>query len=1009
MFLFYRGEEMKPIYIKYNRTRKEEYQTKTQILKQDNGNHVVQKTALYESGKEHIKNMLDNYNKLSGGYVSYLKPQISDDGFTAEYEYVEGESLTGRLIRDIANGADEYTTIKSAIDKILDNEKTTNIDAIFDNFIVNSDKLIGIDYEWVYDGDFRAFATYRILHDFYNKAKDILKEEDEDKFLELFGIDKSKKDKYIKEEKKFQENIHADNQIIYLDNYRVAQKTASQMRELEKNFKLLKEREERISTQFKRTEKQIKKLIEIKRLTDNHVDNLGIMIKDLRHENEELAKAFNYYSSHASLPTRVKRKLSTIYNRAYPKGSIKRKNLDYKRFAIAHPFKYIHMLSTEEGRNLIDGDYKIGDIYKQYGRLKLPYFENPEVSIIIPAYNQIGYTYACVQSVMEFTKDIAYEIILADDVSTDATAQIDNYIEGLVVCRNTTNQGFLRNCNNAAKKARGTYIMFLNNDTRVTENYLSSLLRLIKSDSSIGMVGSKLVYPDGKLQEAGGIIWSDGSGWNYGRGDVPDKCEYNYVRDVDYISGAAILLSTKLWKKIGGFDDRYAPAYCEDSDLAFEVRKAGKRVVYQPQSVVIHYEGVSNGTDTHGSGLKKYQIENGKKLKEKWKEELSEQFDNIDNPNPFRARERSKGKKIVLIVDHYVPTFDKDAGSKTTYQYIRLLLSKGYEVKFLGDNFLHEEPYTSTLEQLGVEVLYGKDMQENIMNWIEEHASDLHLVYLNRPHIASKYIDLIKDKTNLKVIYYGHDLHFLREDREFRLTGDPKNKEDSEYWKSVELSVMYKSDMNYYPSYVEKEYIQSIDNTIPIKAITAYVYDSFEEISFNPKEREGLLFVGGFAHAPNADAVLWFVNNIWEHVYNKLHCNFYIVGSHAPEEITSLNNPDKGIVVKGFVSDEELKELYKKTRMVVVPLRYGAGVKGKVIEALYYSSVVVTNSVGAEGIEDAESVMAIEDDAASMQDRIIELYNDENKLKEMSKAALEYIKKHNSVEAAWDIIKEDFA
>ncbi len=999
---------MKPIYIKYNRTRKEEYQTKTVILKQDDGSLVVQKTALYENGKEHIKNMLDNYNKLKDGNVFYLKPQLSEDGFTATYEYVEGVSLTHKLIRDIAKGGDELTTVKTAIDRILDNEKTTNIDAIFDNFIVNADKLIGIDYEWVYDGDFRDFATYRILHDFYNKAKDMLKEPNEDEFLELFGIDKIKKDAYIKEEKEFQEGIHADNQIIYLDNYRVVQRTAGQMRELEKEYKLLKEREERISSQFKRTEKQIKKMIEVKRLTDNHIDNLDIMIKNLKHENEELAKAFNYYSSHASLPTRVKRKLSTIYNKAYPKGSIKRKNLDYKRYAIIHPIKYCHMIFSEEGRNLIDGDYKIGDIYKQYGRLKVPYFEKPEVSIIIPAYNQVGYTYACVQSVIEFTKDIAYEIILADDVSTDATKDIGNYIEGLVVCRNATNQGFLRNCNNAAKSAKGTYIMFLNNDTRVTENYLSSLLRLIKSDPSIGMVGSKLVYPDGKLQEAGGIIWSDGSGWNYGRNDDPDKCEYNYVRDVDYISGASILLSTELWNKIGGFDDRYAPAYCEDSDLAFEVRKAGKRVVYQPQSVVIHYEGVSNGTDTHGSGLKKYQIENSKKLKDKWADELKEQFDHDDNPNPFRARERSKGKKIVLIVDHYVPTFDKDAGSKTTYQYIRLLLNKGYEVKFLGDNFLHEEPYTSTLEQLGVEVLYGKDMQVNIMNWLEEHAGDLHLVYLNRPHIASKYIDFIKDRTNIKIIYYGHDLHFLREDREFRLTGDPQNKEDSEYWKSVELSVMYKSDMNYYPSYIEKEYVQSIDNTIPIKAITAYVYDSFEKVEYKPENREGLLFVGGFSHKPNADAVLWFVNNIWENIYDKLHCNFYIVGSHAPEEITSLNNPDKGIIVKGFVSDEELKELYKSTRIVVVPLRYGAGVKGKVIEALYYSSVVVTNSIGAEGIEDAASVMAIEDEGKAMADKIVELYNDKEKLIDMSKAAFKYIKKHNSIDAAWNIIKEDF-
>ena len=251
----------------------------------------------------------------------------------------------------------------------------------------------------------------------------------------------------------------------------------------------------------------------------------------------------------------------------------------------------------------------------EHGKLRFKREEHPLVSIVIPVYNQVHYTYACLLSILENTKDVPYEVIIADDVSTDATKELSRYVENVVICRNETNQGFLRNCNHAAKEARGAYVMFLNNDTQVTPGWLSSLVTLIESDPSIGMVGSKLVYPDGRLQEAGGIIWSDGSGWNYGRLDDPDKAEYNYVKDVDYISGAAILLSVKLWNQIGGFDDRFAPAYCEDSDLAFEVRKAGYRVVYQPLSKVIHFEGVSNGTDVNGTGLKRIRWRTARSLR----------------------------------------------------------------------------------------------------------------------------------------------------------------------------------------------------------------------------------------------------------------------------------------------------------------------------------------------------------------------------------------------------------
>ena len=749
------------------------------------------------------------------------------------------------------------------------------------------------------------------------------------------------------------------------------------------------------------------------------------MIKDLRHEIDELGKLATYLNGHEALVFKARRKLGAQVNKAFPRGTRKRKILNYCFNTVKHPARYGRLYATKEGRNQIEGDFKIGEGYLKYGRLVFPRvpgkggyvdsgsgetWDGPMVSIVIPCYNQVHYTYACLQSILEFTKDVTYEVIIADDVSTDATAELGRYAEGLVICRNETNQGFLRNCNQAAKAARGKYIMFLNNDTKVTEGWLSSLVNLIESDSTIGMVGSKLVYPDGRLQEAGGIIWSDGSGWNYGRLDDPDKAEYNYVKDVDYISGAAILLSTALWKQIGGFDQRFAPAYCEDSDLAFEVRKAGYRVVYQPLSKVIHFEGVSNGTDVNGTGLKRYQVENSEKLKEKWAEEFKKQCVNTGNPNPFRARERSQGKKIILVVDHYVPTFDRDAGSKTTYQYLKMFLKKGYVVKFLGDNFLHEEPYTTTLLQMGIEVLYGDTYAAGIWDWLKTNGDEISFAYLNRPHIATKYVDFIKDYTNMKVIYYGHDLHFLRLGREYELTGDINIKREADYWKSVELTMMHKAAVSYYPSYVEINAIHAIDGSIPAKAITAYVYDTFlDNIQDDFAEREGLLFVGGFAHPPNADAVLWFAREIFPLIRRELpDVKFYVAGSRVTDEIKALEEPGNGIIIKGFVSEEELAQLYGHCRVVVVPLRYGAGVKGKVVEAIYNGAPIVTTSTGAEGIPFADTVLEIEDQAELFAGKTVKLYQDNERLNQLCRRTQDYIKKHYSLDGAWKVVEGDF-
>ena len=360
----------------------------------------------------------------------------------------------------------------------------------------------------------------------------------------------------------------------------------------------------------------------------------------------------------------------------------------------------------------------------------------------------------------------------------------------------------------------------------------------------------------------------------------------------------------------------------------------------------------------------------------------------------------------MLVIDHYVPQYDKDAGSKTTFMYLKMLVKKGYQVTFLGDNFYPHQPYTSVLQQMGILVLYGPKYAENCKEWLIENLPYFDVVYLNRPHITIKYIDLIKEHATGRIIYYGHDLHFLRIHREYELSGDKKLLEESEKWKEQELYIMHKADMNYYPSEVECTEIHKIDPEIPVKAITAYVYDRFQNIAYMPEKRDGLLFVGGFGHTPNLDAVQWFLDKIYPEVYQTTHAPFYIVGSNAPKEITELTT--EGVVVKGFVSEEELQQLYSSCRMAVVPLRYGAGVKGKVVEALYYGIPIVTTSVGAEGIEGVDDIVAVQDEEKALIETITKLYDNQAALIEMHNKSQKYICDHFSTDAAWSVIAKDF-
>lgn len=657
-----------------------------------------------------------------------------------------------------------------------------------------------------------------------------------------------------------------------------------------------------------------------------------------------------------------------------------------------------------------DGIIEVGGESKTFKELDVLTFrkneKEPTVSIIIPVYNQFAYTYRCLSSILKNSgEDISYEIILADDVSVDDTIRIQSAVKNITVVRNKRNLRFLLNCKNAAKKARGKYLLFLNNDTQVQENWLSPLVALIESADDIGMVGSKLLYPDGSLQEAGGIIWKDASGWNYGnRKDAGDP-EYNYVKEADYISGAAIMIRKDLWNTIGGFDERFAPAYYEDTDLAFAVRAHGYKVMYQPLSVVVHFEGISNGTDIN-VGQKAYQVTNCRKFHEKWKDVLEkENFPNAENV--FLAKDRGQLKKQILVVDHYVPHYDKDAGGKCTYMYLLMFVKMGFKVTFIGDNFFKHEPYTTDLNQHGIEVLYGNYYYLNWENWLKENLHYFDYVYLQRPHISIKYIDLVKQYSHAKVLYFAHDLHHVREYREYLLTKDEEKLKSSHHWKKIEFELFDKADVGHVVGSYEQGVMQKNFPGKPIRNIPLYIYNDIpQDINKKFHDRKDLIYVGGFGHPPNIDAVLWFGRSVFPMILKKYpEMKWHVVGGSVPDEVKALASSN--ILIEGFQPDEALHELYRTCRMAVVPLRVGAGVKGKVVEAAYYQIPLVTTTIGAEGLSREEGNMVVEDDAAKMASLICDLYEDYDRLRQMSDAGKVFIERYFTEKKALEVLKLD--
>lgn len=654
-----------------------------------------------------------------------------------------------------------------------------------------------------------------------------------------------------------------------------------------------------------------------------------------------------FFRTH-SIIFRLLSPLNSLKNKARNLLSRKKRELNISSLSGAQP----HL-------NRLKPSLDLARIKIKPNSIKLEKSEAPMLSIIIPVYGKVDYLARALFSIQRAKTNLSYEVIVVDDCGPEKVSDFFKNVDpGIQFLENNHNIGFTGTCNHGAKKAVGKYLCFLNSDTIVTDFWSDKLVKNLQENKTIGIVGPRLIYEDGILQESGGNVFSGGFAENIGKGALINESDYRYFREVDYVSGAALFISKSDFDELNGFDKTFSPAYYEDTSLCLDMRyKLKKKVFVNPTSTVIHSEGITNGVNVN-SGVKKYQLINQKKFVKKHSKELRG-FSNINSKLSKIKDKYVKGN--VLIIDQCIPTPNMDSGSKDMDNLLKAIIDIGLRPHFFalsnrGELDEHKQfiPEIEEYFESGVNCVF-RNKNNTFEKYFKEKKDLFDLIIVSRVTSTEEVLPyIIQHGLEDKTLFYTVDLHHLRMESEYGVTGDDAVLDQASKYKDLEFEAISVAADTVVLSNDEKKYLCNNnsfeENKIHVWPLIRSEFErmgSFEK-NDNPKD---IIFIGGFKHGPNIEAIKILEKRLLPHARDYFLKNgvklpkIKIYGSNPTDYIKTLDN--ELITYEGFIENES--DAFKSARISLAPLPFGAGLKGKVLSSFIYRTHVIGTKFAFEG------------------------------------------------------------